>query len=74
MIDKLTYDQVLEISNGLDENAKIIDEIANKREMNDLKDFTETVHNYSVYLKSVLEMNKDADLALQELSTKKKNS
>ena len=71
MIDKLTYDQVIEISNGLDENAKIIEEIANKRKMNDLKDFTDTVHNYSVYLKSVLEMNKDADMALQELSTKK---
>ena len=64
MIDKLTYDQVIEISNGLDENAKIIEEIANKRKMNDLKDFTDTVHNYSVYLKSVLKMNKDADMAL----------
>ena len=71
MIDKLTYDQVLAISNELRKNAEIIHNLIKDKESSELNDFVATVEGYSKYLETVVEINKDADQALQELKQKK---
>ena len=72
MIDKLTYDQVLAISKKLSNNAQIIDKIAQERNIQDLQDFSSTVEGYSKFLETIVNMNKDADNALQDLIKMKK--
>lgn len=72
MIDKLTYDQVLAISKELSNNAQIIDKIAQERNIQDLQDFSSTVEGYSKFLETIVNMNKDADNALQDLIKIKK--
>ena len=72
MIDKLTYDEILEASRILKENSDIIDSLIKNKNLNDLEDFVSTVEGYSKYLETVVKINKDADLALQFLVTQKK--
>lgn len=72
MIDKLTYDQVLAISKELSANAQIINKIAKERNIQDLQDFSSTVEGYSKFLETIVNMNKDADNALQDLIKMKK--
>ena len=72
MIDKLTYDQVLTISKELAKQSEIIDNLVKDREIQELKDFAATVEGYSKFLETTVQMNKDADKALEELKKKNK--
>ena len=67
MIDKLSYNDILEISKVLKEQAEIVDKIAKKREFDELTDFIATVEGYSKFLENTIEINKDADAALNDL-------
>jgi len=69
MIDKLTYDEILNISKELNQQAKIIEKLARDREIQELIDFSATVEGYSKYLQNTVEINKDADNALKELKS-----
>lgn len=71
MIDKLTYEQVLEISIELKKNANAISELLKDKESTELQDFISTVEGYSKYLETTVELYKDADKALQDLTSKK---
>lgn len=70
MIENLTYDQILEISNELRENAAIIEKLANSKNISKLQDFASMVDGYSKYLETIVEINKDADKALIDLTSK----
>ena len=72
MIDKLTYDQILAISKELSVQADIIDKLVQNRNIQDLKDFAATVEGYSKFLETTVQMNKDADKALEDLKRMKK--
>ena len=67
MIDKLTYAQVEQIINELQTNANIVEELSKQRNIQPLIDFAATVEGYSKFLSSILEINKDADKALENL-------
>lgn len=67
MIDKLSYEQVLEIAKELRKQAEIIDGLLENRNIQELKDFTATVEGYSKFLENTIELNKDADKALEGL-------
>ena len=67
MIDKLTYEQIEQIINELHTNANIVEELSRKRNIQALIDFAATVEGYSKFLSSTLEINKDADKALEDL-------
>ncbi len=71
MIDKLTYDQILSVSQDLEKQAGIILELIKNKNIQELNDFAATVEGYSKFLASTVEINKDADEALKELSEKK---
>ena len=67
MIDKLTYDEILNISKGLEEQAKKIAELSKDKNIPQLDDFVSTVEGYSKFLENTVEINKDADNALKDL-------
>ena len=71
MIDKLTYDQVLAISKELKQQAEIIDNLVKDKENQELIDFAATVEGYSKFLETTVEINRDADKALEDLSKRK---
>ncbi len=72
MIDKISYDQMLQISKDLKDQAEKIQALAEPRELLDLVDFASTVEGYSKFLENTVELNKDADKALKELREKKR--
>lgn len=71
MIDKLTYDQVLAFSKELKNQAEIINNLFKNKENQALADFIATVEGYSKFLETTVEINKDADKALEELMSRK---
>ena len=72
MIDKLTYDEVMNISQDLKNQIIVVDKIVRERGIEDLADFIATVEGYSKYLENTVEINKDADKALSALKSQVK--
>ncbi len=70
MIDKLSYDDVLLISQELKKESDIVRELASKRNIKEIIDFSSTVEGYSKFLENTVGINKDADEALKELRDK----
>lgn len=71
MIDKLTYDQVLAIAKDMRNEALTIEDLARARAIQDLVDFADTVEAYAKFLENIVELNKDADKAIADLTGKK---
>ena len=71
MIGNLTYDQVESIAKELEESIATITAITKNLNVEEMQDFLSTVEGYSKYLKTTIEMSKDADKALEELKSKK---
>jgi hypothetical protein len=69
MIDKLSYDEIMAISKNLKEQAEIISKLIENRNIQELSDFAATVEGYSKFLENTIEINKDADKALEELKS-----
>lgn len=67
MIDKLSYDDILKISKDLKHQAEIISNLIKDRELSQMEDFIATVEGYSKFLENTIDINKDADNALQDL-------
>ena len=67
MIDKLSYGDVLAISNELRKESEIIKELASKRDLKEIEDFASTVQGYSKFLENTVYINRDADEALTGL-------
>lgn len=67
MIDKLTYDEVLNISKELKKQAEIVDSLVRDKDVPELLDFAATVEGYSKLLETAVEIHKDADIALKDL-------
>ena len=70
MIDRLTYDQVLNVAKELRNQAGVIEEVSKAREIQDLVDFAQTVESYAKFLENIVELNKDADKAIADLTGK----
>lgn len=73
MIDKLTYDEFNYIINALESSSKNLDSIITiyKGKVDTgtarMERFSIELKNYIKYLKNTLEINKDADIALETL-------
>ena len=72
MIDKLSYDEILTISNELKKETQKVLELATSRNITEIIDFANSVDGYSKYLENTVGINKDADNALKELKEKLK--
>ena len=71
MIGNMSYEQVEEISTSIEQAAKEVETYIKGKNIDELEDFISTVEGYSKYLKTIIELNKDADKALEDL--KKRN-
>lgn len=71
MIGTMTYEQVETIIKELESATTTISSTIKDKNIEELEDFVSTVEGYSKYLKTTLELNKDADKALEELKNKK---
>ncbi len=67
MIDKLSYDDILLISQELKKESDIVKELASKRNLKEIEDFATTVEGYSKFLENTVSINKDADEAIEGL-------
>lgn len=74
MIDKLSYDDVLNISKELKKESDIVKELASKRNLKEIEDFASTVEGYSKFLENTVNINKDADEALLGLKAQLKKN
>ena len=72
MIDRLTYEQVINVATALRTEANVVEEIARAREIQDIVDFADAVESYAKFLENTVELNKDADKALEDLTGTKK--
>lgn len=71
MIGNLNYDQVEQLAKELEAATKTVDNITKNLNIEELEDFVSTVEGYFKYLRTIIEMNKDADRALEDLKSKK---
>lgn len=67
MIGELKYSEVEAICKELKDQIAILNQLLKIRNIQELNDFVATVEGYSKYLETTLEMNKDADKALEFL-------
>ena len=72
MIENITYDEILKISNEIAISAEKLSQVLKKNNINDLNDFISTVEGYSKYLNTTVELYKEADIALTDLINQKK--
>ena len=70
MIGTMTYNQVEEIAKELEKATITVNNITKNLNIEELEDFISTVEGYSKYLRTIIEMNKDADKALATLQSK----
>ena len=71
MIDKLSYDEITNISNGLKQEVEVLNNLMKDKDAADLKDFIATVEGYSKFLETSVEINKDADKTIEALKSVK---
>lgn len=71
MIGKFTYDEILQFAKELKSNSDIIDSLAKKQGIGMLQTFISNVDWYSTFLKSTVELYKDADKVLEKLKEQK---
>ena len=71
MIVNMTYEQVEILAKELESSTTIVENIKKNLNIEELEDFVSTVEGYYKYLNTIIEMNKDADKALETLKSKK---
>ncbi len=70
MIEGLKYEEITKIANDLKALVNKLETIVTNDGPQDIKDFISTVEGYSKYLETIVEINKNADLALSELKNR----
>ena len=72
MIENLTYEQILSVSNELKKYCDNINQVIEGKEVGELEDFVAAVYSYTKFLDNNVELNQAADLALADLVNQKK--
>lgn len=72
MIENLTYEQILSVSNELKKYCANINQVIEGKEVGELEDFVAAVDSYTKFLDNNVELNQAADLALADLVKQKK--
>lgn len=71
MIDGVSYDEILKVSQELKSCCTILKNVIAGKELSELEDFISTVDVYYKYLDSTVELHKDADQEIQNLIDRK---
>lgn len=72
MIDNLTYEQILSVSNELKKYCSNVNQVIKDKEVGELEDFVAAVDSYTKFLDNNVELNRSADMALADLINQKK--
>ena len=72
MIENLTYEQILSVSNELKKYCDNINQVIEGKEVGEREDFVAAVDSYTKFLDNNVELNQAADLALADLVNQKK--
>ena len=72
MIEILTYEQILSVSNELKKYCDNINQVIEGKEVGELEDVVAAVDSYTKFLDNNVELNQAADLALADLVNQKK--
>ena len=72
MIENLTYEQILSVSNEIKKYCDNINQVIEGKEVGELEDFVAAVDSYTKFLDNNVELNQAADLALADLVNQKK--
>ena len=67
MIDKLTYQQVLDIVANIRKENEVIKRLLRGRDVQDVSDFSDTIESYCKFLEGTVELNQTADEAIKDL-------
>ena len=67
MIDKLTYEQVLDIVNNIRKENEVLKRLLRGRDVQDVSDFSDTIESYCKFLEGTVELNQTADNAIKDL-------
>lgn len=67
MIGTMTYEQVAEITKELESSAEFVKKYIKDKNIVELEDFVSTVEGYAKFLKTMIELNQDADKELADL-------
>ena len=67
MIGTMTYEQVAEITKELESSAEFVKSYIKDKNIVELVDFVSTVEGYAKFLKTMIELNQDADKELADL-------
>lgn len=67
MIDKLTYDQVLDFAQKIREQNEVIKRLLKGRDVEAVVDFTDVVESYCKFLEGTVDLNQAADDAIKEI-------
>ena len=68
MINNLTYEQVLEISQAIKTQIDIVSNLVEDLGVQELNDFVSTVEGYTKYLETTVQLNQDADKAILDIT------
>ena len=71
MIDGISYDEILKVSQELKNCCTILKNVIAGKELSELEDFISTVDVYYKYLDSTVELHRDADQEIQNLIDRK---
>ncbi len=71
MIGTMTYEQVAEITKELESSAEFVKSYIKDKNIVELEDFVSTVEGYAKFLKTMIELNQDADKELADLKATK---
>ena len=72
MIENLTYEQILSVSNELKKYCDNINQVIEGKEVGEREDCVAAVDSYTKFLDNNVELNQAADLALADLVNQKK--
>lgn len=67
MIGTMTYEQVAEITKELESSTEFVKSYIKDKNIVELEDFVSTVEGYAKFLKTMIELNQDADKELADL-------
>lgn len=67
MINNISYEEVLKISNEIKTQNKVIKKLLENKESSELEDFTASVEAYHKYLDNLVELNSAADQVLKNI-------
>ncbi len=74
MIDKISYEDMISYSKELQASAEVIQSLMENKDLKELEKFVKEVKSYSEFLKTSVDMYKDADASIEFIKEQNRTS